>query len=124
MTQGAIAIADILMSVSAYEPKKSHPLLPRFCPCQDCPYYQKLENYITLGGTYPVNSSSRRRQRFYCHLGKHRFSATAYSGLFGYHGSFKEYIQTAKMSTYGLSTEQIADVLERDGRTILEWQKA
>ena len=28
------------------------------------------------------------------------------------------------MSTYGLSTEQIADVLERDGRTILEWQQA
>lgn len=28
------------------------------------------------------------------------------------------------MSSYGLSTEQIADVLERDGRTILEWQKA
>ena len=28
------------------------------------------------------------------------------------------------MSGYGLSTEQIADVLERDERTILEWQKA
>ena len=39
-------------------------------------------------------------------------------------GSFKEYIQTAKMSGYGLSTEQIADVLKRDKRTILEWQKA
>jgi IS1 family transposase len=46
------------------------------------------------------------------------------SDLFGHHGSFKEYVQTAKMSGYGLSTEQIADVLERDERTILEWQKA
>ena len=112
------------MSVPAYEPEKNHPLLPLFCPCQNCPYYKKLENYITLEGTYPVKSSSRRRQRFYCHGGKHRFSETAYSALFGHHGSLKEYVQTAKMSTYGLTTEQIADVLERDGRTILEWQKA
>ncbi len=66
----------------------------------------------------------QRRQRLYCHAGEHRFSETAYSSLFGHHGSFKEYVQMAKMSTYGLSTEQIADVLERDGRTILEWQKA
>ena len=36
----------------------------------------------------------------------------------------KEYVQTAKMSGYGLSTEQITDILERDGRTIWEWQKA
>ena len=28
------------------------------------------------------------------------------------------------MSGYGLSTEQIADVLERDERTIWSWQKA
>ncbi len=42
----------------------------------------------------------------------HRFSETAYSNLFGCHGSFKEYVQTAKMSSYGLSTEQIADVKE------------
>ena len=48
----------------------------------------------------------------------------AYSPLFGHHGSFKEYIQTAKMTSYGLSSEQIADVRERDSRTILEWQKA
>jgi IS1 family transposase len=47
-----------------------------------------------------------------------------YSNLFGHHGSFKEYSQTAKMPSYGLSNEQIADVLSRDGRSILEWQKA
>ncbi len=61
---------------------------------------------------------------FTAHGGEHRFSETAYSSLFGHHGSFKEYVQTAKMTAHGLSTEQIADVLERDGRTILEWQKA
>jgi transposase-like protein len=71
-----------------------------------------------------VKNEMRRRQRLYCHAGEHRFSETAYSDLFGHHGSLKEYVQTAKMSSYGLSTEQIGDVLSRDGRTILEWQKA
>jgi hypothetical protein len=28
------------------------------------------------------------------------------------------------MSSYGLSCDQIADVLERDPRTILQWQQA
>ncbi len=49
---------------------------------------------------------------FTAHAGEHRFSETAYSPLFGHHGSFKEYVQTAKMSSCGLSTEQIADVKE------------
>ncbi len=42
----------------------------------------------------------------------------AYSPLFGHHGSFLEYTQTAKMSSYGLSCDQIADVLERYPITI------
>jgi IS1 family transposase len=112
------------MTISAYDPKLIHPLFPRFCPCQDCPYYLDSDNYIMFDGTYPVKHDVGRRQRLYCHSGKHRFSETAYSELFGHHGSFKEYVQTAKMSGYGLSTEQIADVLSRDERTILEWQKA
>lgn len=112
------------MTIPAYNPKLIHPLFPRFCPCPDCSYYLDPDNYITLDGTYPVKNDVRRRQRLYCHLGKHRFSETAYSPLFGHHGSFKEYVQTAKMSGYGLSSEQIADVLERDGRTISQWQKA
>jgi hypothetical protein len=33
----------------------------------------------------------------------------------------KEYEQTAKLSCYGLSSEQIADVLDRDVRTIEHW---
>ena len=112
------------MTIPAYDPKLIHPLFPRFCPCRDCSYHLDPDNYITLDGTYPVKNDSRRRQRLYCHAGEHRFSETAYSSLFGHHGSFKEYVQTAKMSGYGLSSEQIADVLSRDGRTILEWQKA
>lgn len=112
------------MTTPAYDPKLIHPLFPRFCPCQDCPYYLDPDNYITLDGTYPVKNDVRRRQRLYCHAGKHRFSETAYSDLFGCHGSFQEYVQTAKMSGYGLSTEQITDVLERDKRTVLSWQKA
>ncbi len=112
------------MTIAAYDPKLLHPLFPRFCPCRNCSYYLDPDNYITLDGTYPVKNDAQRRQRLYCHAGEHRFSETAYSSLFGHHGSFKEYIQTAKMSSYGLSTEQIADVLEKDRRTILEWQKA
>ncbi len=48
----------------------------------------------------------------------------AYSGLVNKKGSNKEYIQTAKLIKCGLSCEQIADVLERDSRTIEVWVKA
>ena len=112
------------MTIAPLDPKIIHPLFPHYCPCRDCPYYLELDNYITKDGTYPVKKETQRRQRLYCHAGKHRFSEMAYSALFGHHGSFKEYIQTAKMTSYGLSSGQIADVLERDSRTILEWQKA
>ncbi|WP_019503399.1 IS1 family transposase [Pleurocapsa sp. PCC 7319] len=112
------------MTIKAYDPSLIHRLFPRYCPCQNCSYYLDLDNYITLDGTYSVKNDSRKRQRLYCHGGEHRFSETAYSNLFGHHGSFQEYVQTAKMSGYGLSTEQIADVLERDERTICSWQKA
>lgn len=81
-----------------------------------------MDNCITKDGTYPVKSDVRRRQQLYCHRGKHRFSETAYSHLYGRHGSFKEYVQTAKMSCNGLSADVIADILERDPRTIEKWQ--
>ncbi len=103
-------IANKEMTISACDPKLIHLLFPRFCPCRDCPCYLEKDNHITLDGTYPVKNDLRRRQRLYCHSGEHRFSETAYSDLFGHHGSYKEYVQTAKMSSYGLSTEQIADV--------------
>ncbi len=112
------------MPIPAYDPKLIHPLFSRFCPCRDCPYYLEPENWIIKDGTYPVKKGAQRRQRLYCYGGKHRFSVRADSSLFGHHGSFKEYIQTAKIITYGLSCDQIADVLERDSRTILKWQKA
>ncbi len=112
------------MTIPTYDPTLIHPLFPRFCPCGDCPYYLDLNNYITKDGTYPVKKGTERRQRLYCHAGKHRFSEMAYSPLFGHHGSFKEYTQTAKMTTYGLSSDQIADVLDRDSRTVGPWQKA
>jgi IS1 family transposase len=60
---------------------------------------------------------------FRCCGGKHRFSETNYCELFGKHGSFKEYEQTAKLSTYGLSSDAIADVLDKDQRTIETWQR-
>lgn len=42
----------------------------------------------------------------------------------GKQGSFKEYIQAAKLQACGLSSEKIADVLEKDERTILSWSEA
>ncbi len=59
-----------------------------------------------------------------CHKGEHRFSETGYSELFGKRGSFKEYAQAAESAAYGLSAEPVADVLERDIRTVETWLKA
>lgn len=111
------------MPIPAYNPKELHPIFPTFCPCRNCDYYGDPENYITKDGTYPVKGEAIRRQRLKCHAGGHRFSETKYSPLFGHGGMFKEYEQTAKMTGYGLSTAQIADVLERDERTILGGRK-
>ena len=41
----------------------------------------------------------------------------------GKHGSFKEYEQASKLFSYGLSCDKIADVLEKDKRTIDTWRK-
>ena len=61
---------------------------------------------------------------FYCHGGEHRFSETGYSNLINKKGSDKEYRQTFKLITHGLSWEEIADVLEKDPRTIKGWVEA
>ncbi|MEA3434832.1 MAG: IS1 family transposase [Thermodesulfobacteriota bacterium] len=98
--------------------------LTLFCPRKGCKYYQSTENTIAKDGVYTTKSDSEPRQMFYCHGGKHRFSETGHSDLFGKHGSFKEYEQTAKLSSYGLATDAIADVLQKDRRTIEQWQKA
>jgi DNA-binding CsgD family transcriptional regulator len=49
------------------------------------------------------------------------YSETSYSGLWGKQGSFKEYEQAAKLFCYGLSSDEIADVLGKDVRTITTW---
>ena len=98
--------------------------LALFCTRKSCKYYQSTENKIAKDGVYTTKSDSEPRQMFYCNGGKHRFSETGYSDLFGKHGSFKEYEQTAKPSSYGLGTDAIADVLQKDRRNIEQWQKA
>lgn len=97
--------------------------LQLFCPKKCCPFFELKDNKITKDGVYTTKNDATPRQMFRCHSGKHRFSETNYSDLFGKHGSFKEYEQTAKLSSYGLSTDAIADVLEKDSRTIATWQE-
>jgi len=98
--------------------------IPIFCPCPECEQYQNQDNKITKDGVYRTKSDPIPRQMLYCHGGKHRFSETRYSDLFHKQGSFKEYEQAAKMSNYGLSIEQIANVLSRDVRTVEPWLTA
>ena len=98
--------------------------LSLFCPCQECNFYKKIDNKITKDGLYKTQNDKTPRQRFFGHGGQHRFSETRYSDLYKKPGSFKEYEMASKMSSYGLSPEQIAEVLERDVRTIEEWLQA
>ena len=98
--------------------------LALFCPEPKCSYYQKTDNKITKDGMYKTQFDSKPRQRYKCHGGNHRFSETQYSDLYKKRGSFKEYEMVAKMLSYGLSHEQVADILERDVRTIEQWVKA
>jgi hypothetical protein len=95
--------------------------LPLFCPLESCSHYQKPDNTIKKDGLYRTQSDPIPRQMYYCSGGGHRFSETHYSELKHKQGSMKEYEQTAKLSCYGLSGEQIADVLDRDVRTIEHW---
>jgi IS1 family transposase len=95
--------------------------LPLFCPLESCSHYQKPDNTIKKDGIYRTQSDPIPRQMYYCHGGGHRFSETHYSELKHKQGSLKEYEQTAKLSCYGLASEQIADVLDRDVRTIEHW---
>jgi hypothetical protein len=95
--------------------------LPLFCPLESCSHYQKPDNKIKKDGIYRTQSDPIPRQMYYCYGGGHRFSETHYSELKHKQGSMKEYEQTAKLSCYGLASEQIADVLDRDVRTIEHW---
>lgn len=95
--------------------------LPMFCPRENCEHFKSADNKIIKYGTYTTKGDPEPRQMFYCEGGDHKFSETAYSDLWGKHGSFKEYEQTAKLKCYGLNDIQIADVLEKDERTIAAW---
>ncbi len=98
--------------------------LSLFSPRKTCHCYQSADNKITKDGVYTTKSDQTPRRMFFCHKGEHRFSETGYSELFGKHGSFKEYTQAAKSAAYGLSAEPVADVLEKDIRTVVTWLKA
>jgi IS1 family transposase/transposase-like protein len=98
--------------------------LPLFCPCPECESYQNPKNKITKDGVYKTKTDVQPRQMYKCHNGHHRFSETRYSDLFGKAGSFKEYEMAAKMSCHGLSSEAIAEILDRDIRTIQTWMRA
>ncbi len=95
-----------------------------FCPRKSCPHHKSINNTITKYGTYTTKGDSVPRQMFYCGEGKHQFSETGYSYIWGKHGSFKEYMQAAKLFAYGLNNEKIGDVLEKDERTIVAWSEA
>jgi len=100
---------------------KTNTELPLFCLEPSCTHYKKTDNKITKEGVYKTKHIPR--QRYKCHGGNHRFSETIYSDLHKKHGSFKEYEMAAKMVSYGLSIEQIADVFGRDARTLEQWLK-
>jgi IS1 family transposase len=105
-------------------PTKLNTELKLFCPRRRCHCYQSLDNNINKDGVYTTKNDQIVRQMLFCTKGKHRFSETGYSDLFGKHGSFKEYEQMCKLSCYGLSTDAIADVLIKDPRTIAMWQRS
>ena len=96
---------------------------PIFCPHSECPSQEKKEYHVIKSGTY-FTANGDKRQEYKCKVCGRKFSETSFSGLYGKQGSEKEYVQTAKLLSYGLNTEQIADVLERDIRTIHSWMLA
>ena len=53
---------------------------------------------------------------FCCKKGNHRFSETGYNDLFGKHGCLKECEPMCKLNSYDLSTDTIADVLDKESR--------
>jgi len=79
---------------------------------------------IWKAGTYKTVNDNVSRQRFLCVEGGHTFSETSFSDLFGKHGSYKEYEQCCKMLNYNMSTDAIADILDKDVRTVNVWIEA
>ena len=98
--------------------------LPLFGPGQEGYFYQQVDNKITKDGIYQTQNDQTPRPMYFGHGGKPRFSETRSSDLSNKPGSFKEYEMASKMGSYGLSAGPIAEVLERDIRTIEEWLAA
>jgi len=94
-----------------------------FCPNKKCDNYGKLNQKIILHGTYTTKNDNTPRQRFQNGSCGCTFSETAFSDIYGKHGSFKEYEQCCKLICYGLNADEISDVLNHDVRTILSWIK-
>ena len=80
-----------------------------------------MKHTIICYGTYTTKNDNIPRQRFQNTTCGCTFSETAFSGIYGKHGSFKEYSKCCKLLCYGLNAEEIADILDRDERTILSW---
>ena len=88
---------------------------------KNCPCYQDINNTIYKCGSYRTKTDNEPRQRYECVGGRHTFSETAFSSIYGKHGSFKEYSKCSKLYCYGLNICEISDILERDYRTIERW---
>lgn len=92
-----------------------------FCPDITCSCYGELEHNVIRYGTYTTKNDKTPRQRFKNNTCGHTFSETAFSDIYGKHGSFKEYEQCCKLYCFGLNASEIADILGRDYRTIIDW---
>jgi hypothetical protein len=61
-----------------------------FCPNKECSCYGKLNHNIICYGTYTTKNDNIPRQRFQNTTCGCTFSETAFSEIYGKHGSFKE----------------------------------
>jgi len=99
----------------------THNIDQLYCPhCHTCNKDDERP-LIIKNGHYKTTNDDSLRQRFLCIPCGKTFSEKIYSELYRKGGSYKEFTQTAKLASYGLSTDAIADVLERDRRTIQVW---
>ncbi len=62
-----------------------------FCPNKNCICYDELNHPIIRYGTYTTKTDNTPRQRFKNNTCGCTFSETAFSCIYGKHGSFKEY---------------------------------
>ena len=92
-----------------------------FCPHKNCYNCGKLNQNIISYGTYTTKNDNTPRQRFRNTVCGCTFSETAFSDIYGKHGSFIEYSICCKLLCYNSNADEIADILSKDVRTILSW---